>query len=260
MASADTATTTPLPNPVSGARLVDSFGDPRSGGRTHAGIDIMAPAGSRISSPVEGTVEVAGNDRGAGGNRVWIRARDGFFYYFAHLRDIAVTVGQRIGIGDTIGTVGNTGNAAGGAPHLHLSVNERVGREQPIANPYDLLTGRLDAGTFDVDRNGRLSINEAQTGASWLRAHDPNNPALPGQQWSITDVVPDIPSVGDVAGAVGDALGLDDLASGAWGLFVRTGLVIAGFVLIVVAVLIAARQTDTGAALENNAGKAAAGA
>lgn len=122
--------------PVAGPR---SFGDgflaPRDGGRRqHQGIDIFAKPGTPVVSPVSGVVGRAGNDSGKGGLRVWVNGDDGASYYSAHLSAVVVSPGQRVGAGSTLGSVGNTGNAAGSAPHLHFEAH----RGQAV-NPYESL-------------------------------------------------------------------------------------------------------------------------
>jgi murein DD-endopeptidase MepM/ murein hydrolase activator NlpD len=114
--------------PVAGhdlASVVSRFGDARDGGRRiHLGVDIAALTGTPVVAPEAGTVDRVENSR-TGGLAVWLRADAAERrYYFAHLHTIAVTRGQRLTAGDTIGTVGQTGNAAGTVPHLHLAVHE----------------------------------------------------------------------------------------------------------------------------------------
>lgn len=128
-----------IPNPVPSGTFSDTYGDPRSNGRRHAGVDIFAPQGSPVIAPVSGRVTVAGNDGGAGGNRVWIVGDDGRAYYFAHLAAISARVGDLVTVGRQIGTVGRTGNASGSSPHLHFSINGRVGNENPVVNPYQVI-------------------------------------------------------------------------------------------------------------------------
>ena len=99
------------------------FGDPRDGGRRkHHGVDIFAKRHTPIVSPVAGNVRFAG-EKGLGGRVVWLRDSErGQTLYFAHLQDIYVRDNQRIEIGDTLGTVGNTGNARTTPPHLHFGI------------------------------------------------------------------------------------------------------------------------------------------
>jgi murein DD-endopeptidase MepM/ murein hydrolase activator NlpD len=112
--------------PVQGknSRSVQSFwGDVRDGGkRSHEGVDIFAPRGTPVLAPVEGVV-TAVRDSGLGGKQVWLRdPKRGWRLYFAHLDSQLVNSAQRVSPGDTLGLVGNTGNARHTAPHLHFGV------------------------------------------------------------------------------------------------------------------------------------------
>lgn len=102
----------------------------------HQGVDIFAPRGQPVVSPVTGVVENVGRT-GAGGNCVTIRRGDERFY-LAHLDSMQnLRPGQSISAGDAIGTVGNSGNARGTAPHLHFSIYRGAGgySSNPI-NPF----------------------------------------------------------------------------------------------------------------------------
>lgn len=125
---------------VSPDDLRDGFGDPRSGGRSHKGLDIFAPSGTPVLAAVGGKVVKTGNS-GLGGLRVWVEGDDGRAYYYAHLSSIAVNEGQRVSAGQNLGGVGATGNAEGTSPHLHFSINGKVSNENPVANPYEELLG-----------------------------------------------------------------------------------------------------------------------
>lgn len=124
-------------NPVPGGRYSHDFGSPRSGGRTHQGIDIFAPAGTPVLAAMAGVVG-SDFDSKLGGNVVRVAGVDGNSYYYAHLQDgsIAVAAGQHVNAGDRLGQVGATGNAAGTAPHLHFSINEGSSR---VIDPWGLL-------------------------------------------------------------------------------------------------------------------------
>lgn len=112
--------------PVAGKTpsAIGSFwGDDRDGGRRkHEGVDIFARRGTPIVAPTEGYVRFAG-ERGIGGKVVWLydskRSRS---LYFAHMNEIKAKRGQKVMPGDTIGTVGNTGNARTTPPHLHFGI------------------------------------------------------------------------------------------------------------------------------------------
>lgn len=115
--------------PVKGKDNTDiwsSFGDPRDGGRrTHKGIDIFARRGTPIIAAVDGRIRTV-RDTGLGGKQVWLydQARRQSLYY-AHLDQQLVEKDQMVLVGDTLGTVGNTGNARSTRPHLHFSIYRR---------------------------------------------------------------------------------------------------------------------------------------
>jgi len=121
--------------PVAGKthRAIGSFwGAPRDGGRRkHEGVDIFAKRGTPILAPVDGYVRFVG-ERGIGGKVVWLRDhKRGQSLYFAHLDELIAKQGTYVKIGDTLGTVGNTGNARTTPPHLHFGVYKN-GAVDPI--------------------------------------------------------------------------------------------------------------------------------
>ncbi|WP_424961453.1 M23 family metallopeptidase [Ekhidna sp.] len=112
--------------PVAGKdkRAIQSvFGDPRDGGRReHHGVDIFAKRHTPILAPTKAEVRFVGV-RGLGGKVVWLYDRKrGTNLYFAHLQEQFVKRYQTVNPGDTIGTVGNTGNARYTPPHLHFGI------------------------------------------------------------------------------------------------------------------------------------------
>lgn len=129
-----------LPVPVSGvapASLRDSFGDPRSGGRRHEGIDIFAAKRTAVVSSTGGYVARMANG-GLGGITVSVIDPSGWRHYYAHLDAWGpIREGQRVAPGTLLGYVGNTGNAATTPPHLHYGIYT----ERGAINPYPLLRG-----------------------------------------------------------------------------------------------------------------------
>ncbi|MFH8617697.1 peptidoglycan DD-metalloendopeptidase family protein [Streptomyces sp. NPDC017979] len=85
----------------------------------HTGVDFAAPTGTGVRSIGPGTVVSAGYN-GAYGNEVVIKHTDGTYSQYAHLSSLAVSAGQSVTGGQSIGQVGSTGNSSG--PHLHLEV------------------------------------------------------------------------------------------------------------------------------------------
>ncbi len=90
-------------------------------GGDHHGIDIFAPRGTLVVSPVDGVVLRAGVASASSGNRVTVQDGCGWAYYHGHLDTIVVPAGARIHAGDPIGTVGNTGTPT--SPHVHFNVD-----------------------------------------------------------------------------------------------------------------------------------------
>ncbi len=126
--------------PVQGPNsFIDSFGAPRSGGRTHKGTDIMTARGTPCVAVVSGTIRATNpSNTGLGGITIHLTGNDGNVYYYAHLSSIAdgIKKGVSVKAGQVIGYAGNTGNASGGAVHLHFEI--RPGGGESI-NPYSTL-------------------------------------------------------------------------------------------------------------------------
>ena len=115
--------------PVAGkdTRAIRSFwGDPRDGGRRkHKGVDIFAARGTPVLAAADGRIRSVRNG-GLGGKVVWQRdASQKHSLYYAHLDTQLVRNGQEVKIGDTLGLVGNTGNARFTPPHLHFGIYRR---------------------------------------------------------------------------------------------------------------------------------------
>jgi murein DD-endopeptidase MepM/ murein hydrolase activator NlpD len=111
--------------PVSGhdvTAIRSFFGDPRSGGsREHHGVDIFAPRGTPALAAARARVRST-RPNNLGGKVVWLRDELGRSLYYAHLDSQVVRRGDLVEVGDTIGFVGNTGNARTTPPHLHFGV------------------------------------------------------------------------------------------------------------------------------------------
>jgi murein DD-endopeptidase MepM/ murein hydrolase activator NlpD len=111
--------------------FIDSWGFPRSGGRTHKGTDMFAARGEPMYAVQAGTATPSSNS--LGGLTVHLRADTGFTYYYAHLDSYALSGSTRVNQGDTIGYNGSSGNANGTSPHLHFEI--RPSGSGPV-NPY----------------------------------------------------------------------------------------------------------------------------
>ena len=110
----------------------DTWGAPRSGGRSHKGTDVFAPMGSPSYAVTDGVITRMSWSSN-GGKQVYLRGNDGNEYFYAHMASYVARQGQRVTAGQLIATVGDTGNARGGAPHVHFEVHPGGG--YPV-NPY----------------------------------------------------------------------------------------------------------------------------
>ena len=140
---ATTPTTAPPPPsgagvcPVAGAvSFTDTWGAPRSGGRTHKGVDMIAARGTPIVAIFSGRIQRTSNSS-LGGLSVYLISDAGDMYYYAHLDDFGdISAGQQVPAGYVIGYNGSTGNAPSWLPHLHFEYHPDGGS---AVNPYPLV-------------------------------------------------------------------------------------------------------------------------
>ena len=131
--------------PVAGAdegAIRSRWGAPRDGGaRRHEGVDIFSDRGTPVAAARAGRATRV-QETPIGGRVVWLRPNGAdVSLYYAHLDTQRVAPGDRVAAGDTLGTVGNTGNAAATPPHLHFGVYGRGG----AVDPEPFLVGRRPA-------------------------------------------------------------------------------------------------------------------
>ena len=123
--------------PVGGqakANIGSFFGDGRDeNSRKHEGIDIFSKFHTPVVAAASGTV-VRVNENNLGGRVVWMRptGKD-YTLYYAHLDKQTTTEGQQVKPGDTLGLMGNTGNAKNTPPHLHFGIYTSAGAIDPLA-------------------------------------------------------------------------------------------------------------------------------
>jgi peptidoglycan LD-endopeptidase LytH len=119
-----------------------SFGQPRSGGRTHEGIDLMGSLGQEVYAIDNGTLTrqvFDGPTALLSGNAWYLTMPDKTYYFYAHLSKFAdgLSAGSVVTRGQLIGYVGDTGDPGPGNYHLHFEVHPKGA--EPV-NPYALLT------------------------------------------------------------------------------------------------------------------------
>ena len=116
--------------------FVDTWGAPRSGGRTHKGVDLLAAQGTPVKAIHDGILFRV-DEGGLGGLYIWLRSPWGDEYYYAHLNEFGrgVVTGKQVSQGDLIGYVGTSGNSPDYIPHLHFEYHPGGGS---AVNPYQL--------------------------------------------------------------------------------------------------------------------------
>lgn len=129
--------------PIAGpARYSHDWLYPRYGPgfRFHLGTDVFAPYGTPVRAPVDGVAKSANG--GLGGLTVKVFMEDGTYFYLAHLSGLVdgFVDGMAVKTGDIVGYVGDSGNARGTSPHLHIGIYPKGG---PAVDPKPILDGFL---------------------------------------------------------------------------------------------------------------------
>lgn len=116
--------------PMPGSAYGNTWGAPRSGGRKHEGVDMIAPRGVPIYAVTSGFATFKFNV--LGGNAVSLVGDNGTRYYYGHL-DSYEGASRPVLQGDIVGYNGDTGNAKFSTPHLHFEIHPGGGL---AVNPY----------------------------------------------------------------------------------------------------------------------------
>ncbi len=115
------------------SNIASFWGQGRDNGtRKHEGIDIFAPKRSPLVAAADGVITRVG-EIGLGGKIIFLNPdNEDYSLYYAHLDEQLVQRGQRVKTGDTIGLVGNTGNAQHTSAHLHFGIYTNSGAVDPL--------------------------------------------------------------------------------------------------------------------------------
>lgn len=101
--------------------------------RFHSGLDIAVPAGTNVMAAQDGEVILANSGWNGGyGECVIISHGHGVSTLYGHMWGIAVSEGQHVSRGQTIGYCGSSGNSTG--PHIHFEVRLNGSCTDPL--PY----------------------------------------------------------------------------------------------------------------------------
>ena len=150
--------------PVAGEHnYSDTFGAPRADVPVHVGNDIFAAFGTPVVAVADGRLYRVGTLK-ISGNRLWLRDKRGYRYFYCHLSDFAAAAynGADVHAGEVIGFVGNTGDAEPTPPHLHFEVHMP---DDAVVDPYPYLQKWDQSGV---------------TSASWLRRYGKDPGVRPG--------------------------------------------------------------------------------
>jgi len=146
------------------------------GFRFHLGTDVFAAYGTPVRAPVDGIVRSSSNS--LGGLAVKVIMEDGTYFYLAHLSGLpeGFTDGMPVQTGDIVGYVGDSGNAKGGAPHLHIGIYPRGG--DPV-DPKPILDGFLQEAIDRVPAVLEVARAAGYDGTPPEGGADPSTPTTP---------------------------------------------------------------------------------
>lgn len=167
-------------------RIISFWGNPRdAGARSHEGVDIGAKFRTPALAAADGIVSRV-NENNLGGKVVFLRdGRTGDNLYYAHLDSQIAVQGQRVKIGDTLGLIGNTGNAKNTPPHLHFGIYTIGGAINPLPfiNPDLKIPQKITASLEHLHRflsttNSTSLYEETATKSSRIQTVEKEEPVF----------------------------------------------------------------------------------
>ncbi len=136
--------------------------------RKHEGLDIFGPFRTPVIAVAPGVVTRV-NTNTLGGKVVWLRPEGkNYTVYYAHLDEQIATEGQAVSAGDTLGRMGNTGNARTTPPHLHFGIYTSVGAVDPFPfiDPRVSTPTQITANTAMLNTTMRTTRNTTIAGST----------------------------------------------------------------------------------------------
>lgn len=145
-----------FPQDAISTEFTSSFGDGRSGGRSHHGTDLMAPKMTPVFAIVDGVVTIMGSG-GSAGEWIAIEHADGWESWYMHLNNDnlgtddgaadpsltyapGIVEGAEVVSGRLLGWSGDSGNAESSSPHTHFELHHDGG----VVDPYPYLVSAYD--------------------------------------------------------------------------------------------------------------------
>ncbi len=175
----------------------DSYGDPRSGGRVHEGIDIMTSKMTPLLAAVDGMITYAPTEQPSWGYAIYLRDSDGYSYNYLHINNDTpgtddglggainayapgISRGVNVTAGQAIAYAGDSGNAEDVGSHLHFEIALPNGDS---INPYPSLKASFISGTYSpqLARDGDLTINSDKQLATSTEANCVSNSLIKGK-------------------------------------------------------------------------------
>lgn len=124
--------------PYSGSYVMTSkFGEVRSGGRTHKGVDLVGQ-GSKLIYPVNSGTVTVGYDSGGYGNYVIVNHGNNIWSLYGHMSKVHVKSGQVVNKNTILGVEGSTGHSTGS--HLHLEIRKGSNSSSNTVNPLTFIS------------------------------------------------------------------------------------------------------------------------
>jgi hypothetical protein len=165
--------------PVAGDNYyTDTFGDPRSVGRTHEGVDIMADKMVPVVAAAAGTVGWMHDELGGDCCAMELIHDDGWESWYIHLNNDTpgtddglgwgfapgIEPGVHVEAGQLIGYVGDSGNAEWTGSHLHFELHDPDGivvNPTPHVDAAIVVTAPLDSAAEEHFGDDDDSVHEA---------------------------------------------------------------------------------------------------